>query len=648
MNLPDPEKSAAVIIGVATYAKSSPYLNLPAVENNVSDLARVLTDPETGYLQPDRCSKLLNRTSPMAVLKEIKRQAVRATDTFIIYFSGHGELDREGNLYLILRNARDQDELPFTALNYDFIRQVMHPCRAPRRIVILDCCHSGKAIKQFMSSSEEIISSQAQITGTYTLTATGSNKKAIAREGEQYTAFTSELISILEDGLPDKGEFVTLKEMYPVLRDRLVAAQLPKPEQCMTEEVGGLALTRNRAHRGYRPPSEGMRGATLADNGTDANHGSWFADIDKGHDLAVVSSVPPLPSPYASGTGGAASIALWAIVAILTAWGQWFSVPYTLLPLVGLFALALEAGALPGSRPKTFGIVLIVLQVISNAILATLCVANDRWGLAFGNILAFSLFVHGAISRGVHRSENARLAGLHAQEENKPEHQRISEHIANSPLTARLKSERWLGSPSELPIFDAISHIPGARFVQMKEEPESSQAIEEKSIHLREPDYVVICGTRVLAIYCIFWPSGTYIREATLTKDLRRNRKPYEAGRVELAEIVESLNALRNKTKGIACGLAIASVMPDPELGEAARRSQDAAAPPIQVIDRNQHGRELIVTDNRSAVEAVGDFLREDPYSLNLDVVRSLLAYASAQARADAGLSRYGSRRLVA
>ncbi|MBW4501743.1 MAG: SUMF1/EgtB/PvdO family nonheme iron enzyme [Scytonema hyalinum WJT4-NPBG1] len=89
-------------------------------------------------------------TSPYQFRELLDKAAAscKTEDTFIFYFAGHGVLD-SGELFLILDNTNSQ--LQTTALPTDDILASMRRCRARNKLLILDCCHAGGAIR-FRSS----------------------------------------------------------------------------------------------------------------------------------------------------------------------------------------------------------------------------------------------------------------------------------------------------------------------------------------------------------------------------------------------------------------------------------------------------------------------------------------------------------------
>ncbi|MBJ6618739.1 caspase family protein [Streptomyces sp. DHE17-7] len=69
-----------------------------------------------------------------------------ATDTLLVYFAGHGMRDADStDLYLALGDSREH--LGYTAVAYQHLRTALRTARARRKIVVLDCCFSGRAAR---------------------------------------------------------------------------------------------------------------------------------------------------------------------------------------------------------------------------------------------------------------------------------------------------------------------------------------------------------------------------------------------------------------------------------------------------------------------------------------------------------------------
>jgi Caspase domain len=246
VRLPDPQRSYAVLIGASTYHFSE-LPDLPAVRRNLDALAEMLTDQTLGWLPPERCVVLPDPTDVRLVYRTLRRYAGLAEDTLLVYFAGHGRTGPHNELYLSMTDT-DPDELRVSALPFDIIRDVLGDSPATNRVLILDCCFSGRAI-QDMSGPDEAILGQIGIEGTYTLTSAPANAVALAPVGADYTAFTGELITLLRTGLPEGPELLTFATVYRQLLHTMTRRGLPLPRQRGTGTVDQLALARNVARQ---------------------------------------------------------------------------------------------------------------------------------------------------------------------------------------------------------------------------------------------------------------------------------------------------------------------------------------------------------------------------------------------------------------
>jgi hypothetical protein len=255
--LPDPSRSRAVLIGASTYSHLE---DLPAVRNNLSGFYDVLVAPVLGGLPADNCMIVAEPAKPVDVYRTLRLHAAAAEDTLLVYFAGHGRLGDRNELFLCLPDT-DPDELPYSAWPYDELRRVVAGSRASKKVVILDCCFSGRALAD-QAGNEETILGQVGIAGTYLLTATVANAVALAPRGERYTAFTGALVGLLNTGIPDGPELLTFDQIYPRLQHALISRQLPRPRQQGNDTIAYLALARNLAYTGHHATSRDIRDAT--------------------------------------------------------------------------------------------------------------------------------------------------------------------------------------------------------------------------------------------------------------------------------------------------------------------------------------------------------------------------------------------------
>ncbi|WP_425246722.1 caspase, EACC1-associated type [Streptomyces sp. NEAU-NA10] len=239
--LPDPSASAAVLIGTSAY-RNLPQL--PAVENNTSDLAAVLRDATVWGLPEARCRVIRDPSTPQALLDPVYELGAETTDTLLVYYCGHGLRDSDtADLYLALTDSRDG--AGHTATAYRYVRSALRSSVARRKIVILDCCFSGRATGMLADTEE--LAAQAVIDGAYVLTASPRDHFALAPEGEPHTAFTGELLHVLRNGIQDAPETLDLETLYRELASRLLSKNRPRPQRSQENDVGRLPLVRNRA-----------------------------------------------------------------------------------------------------------------------------------------------------------------------------------------------------------------------------------------------------------------------------------------------------------------------------------------------------------------------------------------------------------------
>ncbi|MFI8997332.1 glycine betaine ABC transporter substrate-binding protein [Streptomyces sp. NPDC053542] len=239
--LPDASRSRAVLIGTSRYTHLA---DLPAVANNLTTLAAVLRGPASWQLAEEHCTVIADPGDWTEVLHAVRQAAEEATDTLLVYFAGHGLLEEtRGDLFLGLPHS--QQGRSYTGVPYSALRDVILTGRPQRHVVILDCCFSGRALGTM--SGPGVIADHAEIEGSYLLAASPETSFALAPEGETYTAFTGELLKLLEEGVPDGPELLDLDTVYTSLRAALNAKGRPLPQKRDRNTAGRLALSRNAA-----------------------------------------------------------------------------------------------------------------------------------------------------------------------------------------------------------------------------------------------------------------------------------------------------------------------------------------------------------------------------------------------------------------
>ncbi|MET9555068.1 tetratricopeptide repeat protein [Streptomyces sp. NPDC006645] len=262
----DPDSSRAVLIGAHTFRHLPP---LGPVEGNVTRLGQLLTSDDVGGLTPDHCVERLQPADPGSLLDDLHRAAEEATDLLVVYYAGHGITDPgdERQLYLALPESEPTGKW-YRTLRYADIREAVSRSPAVHKVVVIDCCFSGIALAGGMSAAEpakaapQVLATRAEIDKTCVLTASAETATAFCPPSGPYSAFTGELIALLEgglagpvpgdeDGLPGEHRPVLdLNVVYRSLHAGLRAKGLPLPQVGSRNLGGDIPLARNRAYVG--------------------------------------------------------------------------------------------------------------------------------------------------------------------------------------------------------------------------------------------------------------------------------------------------------------------------------------------------------------------------------------------------------------
>ncbi|QTD96074.1 caspase, EACC1-associated type [Streptomyces cyanogenus] len=306
---PDPAGSRAVLIGVSRY--EHPKLpGLPAVRANLADLKAVLTDPVNGTLRDEHCVMVHEPRVPTDFGLPVTEAAGEATDVLLVYYAGHGIVDGQGRLHLAVFHT-DPARTSVTALPYDVLREAMLDSRAAVKVLVLDCCFSGRATGP-MGDEQGLVGGQIDIAGTYVLASSSATKPSRALPGATHTAFTEALLAALRH--PDP---LTLDALFDTVHHHLLARSLPLPERRVMNTAGGLTLVKGppaAAHPGDTPPGEGApparwnrRGFLVVGSAAGLALGTaaleWVVESWSDHDTSGPSGPSSSGSPVTKVTG---------------------------------------------------------------------------------------------------------------------------------------------------------------------------------------------------------------------------------------------------------------------------------------------------------------------------------------------------------
>ncbi|MBY8862370.1 EAL domain-containing protein [Nocardia sp. CA2R105] len=244
MRLPDRDTSRAILIGIDRYK----YLpDLPGVHAGAVELRDVLTDAVRGSLDPEHCTVLPATASPAAIGAAVAAAADRARDLLLIYFAGHGVLGpRRGELHLAAADTHP-NRPGIGGIPFDAFRDLYVDSPARARVVILDCCYSGRALGLDQSASDRSVLNEVVTEGTAVLTSAPPNGISKKLDAETYPAYTGRLIRLLRDGVEGDFELLTLPVLHRQLCRELTAVGLRQPQADLNPLLDHLGLIRNRS-----------------------------------------------------------------------------------------------------------------------------------------------------------------------------------------------------------------------------------------------------------------------------------------------------------------------------------------------------------------------------------------------------------------
>jgi hypothetical protein len=229
---------------VSTFADET-LAAVPAAANSVARMREMLTDPGLGGWPEDRVSVFLNPGVVGAFTAGLHDLARQAEDALVFYFVGHGVLSEMSELCLVLSDTR-HGYAEAMGLPYSGVRKVLQSSTARVKTVILDCCYSGQAIQALSGGGT---ADSTSVAGVTTLTAADYAAHVVRAEQQTTacTSFTQHLLDVVHAGRPDGAATLTVQELFPLLRARLLEKNLPAPNIRTTDTAALFPLARNAA-----------------------------------------------------------------------------------------------------------------------------------------------------------------------------------------------------------------------------------------------------------------------------------------------------------------------------------------------------------------------------------------------------------------
>lgn len=245
------EAKSALIIANYRYEHQD-LRQLMAPEQDAASLARVLGDAAIGGFQ---VRTLINEQSHKLNL-EIENffDDRKCDDLLLLYFSGHGIKDTDGQLYFATIDTQfiQHNVRRATAVAAHFVNEVMRRSRSRRQILLLDCCYSGAFKEGMLAKGDKHVGASEQLEGQGRVVLTASDALQYSFEGGKVqgegvrSIFTRTLVRGLESGEADldRDGLFSLDEVYDYIYGQ-VANEMPEQKPTKIGYVEGKIFIGN-------------------------------------------------------------------------------------------------------------------------------------------------------------------------------------------------------------------------------------------------------------------------------------------------------------------------------------------------------------------------------------------------------------------
>ena len=370
-----PGGTQIVLIGNTTCPHDSENLpDLPTVKNNVESLRRIFESEDIVGLDSACIETILDPASGSQLLTRLSRAAKKATDTLLIYYAGHGIKHASVDGLFLATAETTQEDCHLNGAEFNRVRQIIFDSTAAKKILIFDCCYSGEITAEEMGgNAPSALANNIQIRGTYSIASVPRNSLAYAPPQDKHTAFSNEFIRVLEDGVNDNVEFLTLDRIYDAVRSRVAAnPKLPAPQRKVALDANEFVFAKNmgwasNAEVRIRRIEERFR-VKLAE--TEERYRAKLADSEENHRIAA-SRIAELEARHESSMQKTSPEESFAINLIFR---DWQGILLLLVPALGSIAAGIMANemyrVLPGGADrKAHATVMVIGTVLVASIL---------------------------------------------------------------------------------------------------------------------------------------------------------------------------------------------------------------------------------------------------------------------------------------
>jgi uncharacterized caspase-like protein len=229
---PSPRTTLAVILGASKFPQAPSITANESFRRSAESFQEYLLSSEGLALPRDNLLSLFDSQKSAGEMDEeltnwlqkraqsLRTASIAARD-LIVYYVGHGCFSRNGADYALAITRTRADKLFHSSYGISLLAETLRlQAGGLRKYLILDCCFSAAAYKEFQSTGPlEVIRqrTEGELTpqegqarrGTALLCASGPREPAMAPVDLPYTMFSGALLDVLREGDPGGHELLS-------------------------------------------------------------------------------------------------------------------------------------------------------------------------------------------------------------------------------------------------------------------------------------------------------------------------------------------------------------------------------------------------------------------------------------------------------
>ena len=212
----NPANTLAVLLGASSWPKCSEVLpSSNAFAKSALEMKHYLTGsdgmaiPAANILDlfdsEETPSSMLEKLGTFLQERTVTTTAEAKPTDLLLYYTGHGGFSGPDKTYfLAVRTTKYREEGGSSIRMVDLATNLKRWALDLRRYIILDCCFSAAAFKEFQSAVNQAVSAQTldalPATGTALLCSSSPRTVSVANDGYGYTMFSGALLQVLRIG----------------------------------------------------------------------------------------------------------------------------------------------------------------------------------------------------------------------------------------------------------------------------------------------------------------------------------------------------------------------------------------------------------------------------------------------------------------